>query len=99
MSDVLWISLWLVGLVEQIVDADLVELRQPNQNLVGQRLRAGLNIAVLPLRNPNGIGDVLLRVIMVLPQIFDPVAHAISLPCKNRIVKVYRFIICLLTFR
>ena len=52
---------------EQIVDADVVKARQPDEEFVRPLLRPGFEIAVLALRDPKRVGDLLLRQIMVFP--------------------------------
>ena len=61
----------VVGLAEQVVDADLVEICQLNQQFSRKRLNACFHIAVLPLCNADLLGKLLLRQVVILPQIPD----------------------------
>ena len=65
----------VVGLHQKIVDADFVEIGQPDQQLVGEGLGLGLHVAVFPLGDANGRRYLLLGQIMILPQVPDPVSH------------------------
>lgn len=46
---------------------------QLDKDLVCQRLDTRFDVAVFPLRDTDGIRDLLLRQVMVFPQVFDPV--------------------------
>lgn len=72
-GDRLGIPFGIVRLQQQIVDADAIVARKPHQQIVRQGLNARFDIAVFSLGNSDAIGNLPLREIMVLSQIFDAV--------------------------
>lgn len=61
------IAFGAVCLAEEIVNTDLIKPGEPDQNFIRQRLHPGLQIAVLPLGDADGVGHFLLGQVVVLP--------------------------------
>jgi len=69
------IAIGAAGLHQEIVDADTAVSGKPDEQFVRERLGPGLKIAVFSLCDTDRGGDLLLRQIMILAQIFDSVLH------------------------
>lgn len=70
-------------LPQDIVDAHVVKIRQLDEDVGGELLLTGLHIAVFPLRYAYCVGHLLLRQIVILPQIADPIFHTANHPLKK----------------
>ena len=70
-------------LPQDIVDAHVVKIRQLDEDVGGELLLTGLHIAVFPLRYAYCVGHLLLRQIVILPQIVDPIFHTANHPLKS----------------
>ena len=69
------ISFRVIRLEKQVVNADLIKVRQLYQQLIRQLLGSSFDIAVFPLGNADGIRNPLLSQVVILPQIPDSVLH------------------------
>ncbi len=63
-----------VGTKQKIINADIIILCQFGQQLVRQRLCAGLQIAVFALSDPNRICHILLSKVLIFPEITNTVS-------------------------
>ena len=69
------VSLGIVRLAQDIVDAYSIKIGKLYQNFICQLLYPGLNIAVLSLRDSYFVCNLLLRHVRVFAKIFDSVVH------------------------
>ena len=75
------------GLLQQIVDADVVEVRQCAKHLRGDVPLTGLIIGVAGLGAVKQPRDVLLLEVMILPQIPNAFVYGLHPPAKSSIYK------------
>ena len=61
----------------------MIVVGKTHQEIVGKRLRSRLDIAVFPLRDPNGAGNLLLSQVVILAQIFDSIVQATPPPGRK----------------
>ena len=89
-----WVSVssTVVGLTEDIIDADVIEVREPHQNFVRQGLGSGFQVTVFPLGEANLVCQLLLRQVRILSQIADSVLHEGLTPFDGFLTKNYSMV-------
>ena len=75
------------GLLQQIVDADVVEVRQCAKHLRGDVPLTGLIIGVAGLGAVKQPRDVLLLEIVILPQIPNAFVYGLHPPCQIKYIQ------------
>ncbi len=75
------------GLLQQIVDADVVEVRQCAKHLRGDVPLTGLIIGVAGLGAVKQPRDVLLLEVMILPQIPNAFVYGLHPPCQIKYIQ------------
>ena len=86
------VSSAVVGLTEDVIDADVIEVGESHQNFICQGLSSGFQVTVFPLGEANLVCQLLLRQVRILAQIADSVFHEGLTPFDEFLTKNYSMV-------